>query len=127
MRSIVFIANPVIFNAMRVNKIGGRVYGATLTKTEEKALNMEIQRQLAEYDKKHEKEVVALILWALHEQFGFGEERLHRFYKSFDENVNALLKRYELPNSDDIWLCTRMLKEYGIDLKQWERDEDNGH
>ena len=37
---------------MRVKKTGGKVYGATLTDAEKRAINMEIRRQLAEMDKK---------------------------------------------------------------------------
>ena len=33
---------------MRVKKTGGKVYGAVLTTSEKKALDMEIKRQLAE-------------------------------------------------------------------------------
>lgn len=107
---------------MRVKKAGGKIYGASLTKAEEKALNMEIQRQLAEYDKKHKDEIVSLILWTLHDQFGFGPNRLKKFYDNFDNGIEALVKRYELSLSDDVWLCTHKLNEYGIDLNKWNRE-----
>lgn len=48
--------------------------GAAMTVAEKKAMNLEIQRQLAEYDKKHATEIDALILWVLHSEFGFGEK-----------------------------------------------------
>lgn len=37
-----------------------------LTAAEQKAMNMEIQRQLVEYDRKNELELDAIILWELH-------------------------------------------------------------
>lgn len=55
---------------MQVKKAGGKVYGAVLTAAEKKAMDMEIQRELAEYDRKHIAEIDATILWVLHEQFG---------------------------------------------------------
>ncbi len=108
---------------MQLKKAGGRVYGATFTAAEKKAMNMEIQRQMAEYDIKNIHEVDAMILWRLHTMFGFGPDRLKKFYHAFGKDVKALIKRYELEDSDDIWLCTHMLKEYGIDLEEWEREE----
>ena len=39
-----------------------------MTVAEKKAMNLEIQRQLAEYDKKHATEIDALILWVLHSE-----------------------------------------------------------
>lgn len=57
---------------MQVKKAGGKVYGAVLTAAEKKAMDLEIQRELAEYDRKHIAEIDATILWVLHEQFGFG-------------------------------------------------------
>lgn len=37
---------------MQVKKAGGKVYGAVLTAAEKKAMDLEIQRELAEYDRK---------------------------------------------------------------------------
>lgn len=54
------------------------MFGASLTAAEKKAMDLEIQRELAEYDRKHLAEMDALILWVLHEQFGFGAKRLAR-------------------------------------------------
>ena len=56
---------------MVVKKAGGKIYGAVLTSAEKKAMNMEIERQLAEYTRKHEVELNAMILYVLHEQLGF--------------------------------------------------------
>lgn len=38
---------------MKVKKAGKRVFGAVMSAAEKKAMDMEIQRQLAEYDRKH--------------------------------------------------------------------------
>lgn len=50
---------------MVVKKAGGKIYGAVLTSAEKKAMNMEIERQLAEYTRKHEVELNAMILYSL--------------------------------------------------------------
>lgn len=106
---------------MQVKKIGGKVYGATLTAAEQKAMNMEIQKQIAEYDRKNIMEMDSIVLWQLHEQFGFGPKRLKRFFDNFIPAMEELVERYEMEDSDQIWLCTHKLKEYGIDIEEWSR------
>lgn len=107
---------------MRIKKACGKVYGADLTAAEQKAMDMEIQRQLAEYTEKHRLEMDALVLWSLHAQLGWGPKRLRQFYNHFGDEVSALVKRYEIDDTDDIWLCTEMLKRLGVDIKQWDRE-----
>ena len=107
---------------MRVKKIGGKVYGAVLTTAEKKAMKMEIQRQLAEMDKKNKEEVDATVLYILMTEFGFGEKRLRRFHDIFDEQITELVNRYEMDSDDDVWLCTEMLKRRGIDINQWNKE-----
>lgn len=70
---------------MHIKKAGGKVYGAVLTAAEKKAMDIEIQKELAEYDRKHIAEIDATILWVLHEQFGFGAQRLRTYYDAFHD------------------------------------------
>ena len=107
---------------MRIKKAAGKGYGAAMTVAEKKAMNLEIQRQLAEYDKKHATEIDALILWVLHSEFGFGEKRLRRFYDRFNKAIAELLERYVMEENDKVWLCTYLLKQYGIDLEKWREE-----
>lgn len=107
---------------MQVKKSSGRIFGAVMTAAEKKAMNMEIQRQLAEYDRKHVLEIDAMILWVLHQRFGWGEARLRRFYDGFAGEISALLDRYQMEEEDKVWLCTQKLRDYGIDIEQWDRE-----
>ena len=107
---------------MKVKKAGKRVFGAVMSAAEKKAMDMEIQRQLAEYDRKHIREIDALVLWELREQLGFGNKRLKKFYDNFSRGIEALIRRYEMEQGDDVWLCTYKLKEIGCDLEKWEKE-----
>ena len=102
---------------------GGKVYGAHLTAAEKKAMDIEIRRQLAEYDIKHANELDAMILWHLHEEFGFGPKRLKQFYDTFAVRLDELIKHYEMTDSDMVWLCTYKLKQYGIDIEEWNKQK----
>jgi len=89
-------------------------------------INEEIQRELAEYDRKHIAEIDATILWVLHEQFGFGAQRLRTYYDAFHDRIKELVSRYEMEDQDDIWLCTQMLKRIGVDIEAWHKESDHG-
>ena len=107
---------------MRIKKSGGMIFGAELSAAERKALDMEIKRQIAEYDKKNKLELQALILWQLHAQLGFGEKRLRKFYDIFDNEMDALIERYQLEECDKAWICTEKLKEMGVDIESWDAE-----
>ncbi|MDE6019772.1 MAG: hypothetical protein K2H01_02065 [Ruminococcus sp.] len=106
---------------MLVKKSKGKVYGAEMTAAEKKAISIEVQRQFADFEAKHLNELDATILWHLHEEFGFGQKRLKRFYETFRPNIVALLERYAMEDSDTVWLCTYKLKQYGIDIEEWNK------
>lgn len=92
---------------MQVKKAGGKVYGAVLTAAEKKAMDLEIQR-------------------VLHEQFGFGAQRLRTYYDAFHDRIKELVSRYEMEDQDDIWLCTQMLKRIGVDVEAWHKESEHG-
>lgn len=88
------------------------------------AMEAEIRRQCAEYDAKNAREITATVLWVMREEYGFGKVKLKKFYKSFDKAIKDLVDRYHMDDADAAWLCTRKLKDYGIDLEEWEREEE---
>lgn len=107
---------------MFVKKTGKTVYGAILTNEEQKALDMEARRQLAEYTRKHQLEIEAVTIRQLRRLAGWGETRLKRFYTEFDSELEKLINRYEMGDDDAQWLCTRELKEEGFDVEAWHRE-----
>lgn len=111
---------------MFVKKAAGKVYGAKLTAAEKRAMDIEIQKELAEFDRKHMLEIDAIVLWGLHTELGFGVDRLKRFYDNFAGAMDDLINRYEMEQGDKVWLCTYKLKELGIDIDKWDR-ERNGN
>ena len=81
-------------------------------------MDLEIQRELAEYDRKHIAEIDATILWVLHEQFGFGAQRLRTYYNAFHDRIKELVSRYEMED--------QMLKRIGVDIEAWHKESDHG-
>lgn len=109
---------------MKPLKHHGKVFDAELTAAEKKAFEIIMRRYEAEWDKKNAKELDAMFLWELHERYGWGHTRLKRFYMGFHKALNKLVERYEMENTSEekIWLCTYKLKEYGVDLDEWEKE-----
>ena len=108
---------------MITKKANGKIFGASLTVAERKAMELEIKRQIAEYDKKHERDLEATALWVLHDIFGFGKDRLKKFYDSYSDSIEALAKHYEMDQDDQAWLCEEKLREFGVDLDIWEQEK----
>lgn len=104
---------------MEIKKSGGRIFGAKLSNAEQKAIEMEMRRQYAEWDRKHAQEIDAIVLWQLHTQLGFGPVRLKRFFEGFRPAANELIERYLLDEADQVWLQTEQLREIGVDLEKW--------
>lgn len=48
---------------MRVKKAGGKVFGAVLSAAEKKAMNMEINRQIVEADRRYTDDIDAMVLY----------------------------------------------------------------
>lgn len=119
---------------MRVLKAGKHIIGAKLSNAEQKALNMEVDKQLAERTRQNEMSIDAIILWQMHEQLGFGVKRLKRFYFNFIPHYKALADFYEMRGDDKLdessdmydldWLHIHKLQEIGVDLEEWQREAE---
>lgn len=111
---------------MIVKKTGGSIIGAHLTNAEKKALEIEVRKMVASELEKAWTEVDAIILWQLHanKRTRFGKGRLRSFYDDFVPEVDALIDRYQMNDSDDVWLCTRKLKGIGVDLEEWRKQNE---
>lgn len=94
-----------------------------MTSNQKKVMDAEIRRQLAEYDRQNAMEIDAMVLWVLYSEFGFRKKRLKRFYDKFIPELDALINRYEMVNDDTPWLCIRKLKDAGINILEWSKED----
>ena len=108
---------------MFVLKSGKTIYGARLNAAEQKALDMEARRSLAEYTRKHEVEMEATVLWQIKQLTDWDESQLKAFYREFDITLDKLIEYYEMGEDDAQWLCTKKLKDDGIDIEAWRREK----
>ena len=109
---------------MYIKRSGKTIYGAEFTAAEQKAIDLELDRQFAERTRKHVNEIDAMILWELHKQLGLGPKRLIEFHNNFAPVMDALLDRYSGEATDEAWLCTHQLKEYGVDIEELNKERN---
>lgn len=114
---------------MQFKRAFGKPAGVTLNAAEQRALDKEIKKQCAEFDRKNSREIVAMFLWVSHEVFGHGPKRMKRQYKKFNTELKKLLERYEMDDTDGAWLCTYKLNQYlarhGTCLDDWYEENDD--
>ena len=104
---------------MQIKKSGKNIFGVILTAAEKKALEIEINRQLAEADRRYTDDINAMVLYTLHAHLGFGAKRLRKFYDAFSSEHDRLIRYYEMPD-DYTWLCKEELKQIGVDVEKWD-------
>lgn len=106
---------------MIVKRSGNSILGAHLSTKEQKALDIEISRQIIERDRQYTNDYDALVLYALHVHLGFGKKRLRRFWEAFSEEHEKLIAHYQMPD-DNVWLADHVLKEIGVDVAAWNAE-----
>ena len=111
---------------MYFKRAAGKIFGVTFNKAEQKAIDKAIGEQCVEMDRQMELDRDSSILWMLHEQFGFGRKNLFKAWKLMYADNKKLQARYEMGPEDGGWLCRQKLKEYGVDLERWYKDEGIG-
>lgn len=79
----------------------------------------EINQELSRATDRFFRDETAVILWVLHETFGFGKDRLKKFYVNYEKVNNNLKEHYAMSDSDMKYLADRMLKDIGVDLDEW--------
>lgn len=109
---------------MQIKRSGKHIFGAELTAAEKKAMNIEINKQLAEFTRKYQIEIECIFLRELR-RHGYGAVRLRRAFDDFGNDLDELIARYELEDADKPWVAKETLKREGFDVEQWHREKYN--
>lgn len=86
----------------------------------------EIHKNLVEKEKELALDVDTCVLWTLHNKYGWGKQRLKKFYLDlFEEHLN-MRKYYDI---DDMYPERIKLKEKGVDVEAWYNElfDDEGN
>lgn len=76
----------------------------------------EIHKNILEKEKALSLDIDTCVLWTLHNKYGWGKQRLKKFYLDlFEEHLN-MRQFYDV---DDLYPERMKLKEKGIDVEAW--------
>lgn len=95
-------------------------------KAGDRAIQEEIRKQIAEYDKEYETNLNALALYVLRVHLGFGKKRLRRFWDAFNAEHKALREWYLLDSPGDAeFMAKRELRKIGVDVEEWAKEDED--
>lgn len=82
----------------------------------------EVNAELAKATERFFFDEVTVILWVLHETFGFGRDRLKRFYDNYSRVNNQLKAHYELKDNDLHFLTKELLAGIGVSIEEFDSE-----
>lgn len=110
---------------MIVNRSGSKIFGAHLSKAEQKALDIEVRKAIVEKGEEYYIDLDAALLYYLHDKYDFGIKRLRDFWDGFSKVRKEVTDHYMLESNDDVnWVCKQKLKDIGVDVEQWLADDE---
>lgn len=106
---------------MFVKKRNGNVYGAVFTADEQKAIDIEVRKQLVEISKDLITNLDAMVLYTLFVREGWKKKKLRAFWEAARAEHDKLVQYYQAPD-EYVWLAKYKLKEIGVDVDAWNAE-----
>ena len=95
------------------------------TAEEQAAMRSEVEDQLLSFVADNLLEIESIFLMQLHDQLGFGEKRLKKFYDNFSPTIyDMMIKQLKKENMKD-YPCTAYLKGKGFEVEDWALEREN--
>lgn len=107
---------------MYVKKYKGKVYGAEFTADEQKAIDIEVSKQLVEATDRLMNDLDAMVLYTLMVSEGWKRKKLRSFWEAVHKERDNLVKHYECTNDDYVWLARYKLKEIDVNVDEWNSE-----
>lgn len=79
----------------------------------------EINQELSRATDRFFYDEVTVILWVLHQQFGFGKERLKKFYVNYNKENQKLRDYYSASDKDLHYVTDHLLRQIGVNIDAW--------
>ena len=92
-----------------------------MSNAQKKAVNSELNQQIAEKSEQWLVDAEAMMLLVLHKYCGFGKKRLLEFRANYAKEAKELIECYEM---DAVYPAKYKLKELGIDVAQLLKQEE---
>ena len=95
-----------------------RLYKNEPTATQRKALRQECVKEFDKLLSDYNRQVALQVLYILHFDYGFGQQRLQKFADKLSEMQIKTVDRYEVEDGDVPDICYIKLKDDGIDIEK---------
>lgn len=82
----------------------------------------EVNKELSRATDRFFYDEVTVILWVLHQQFGFGRDRLKKFYVNYNMENQKLRDYYSAADKDLHYVTDHLLKRIGVDIDAFEAE-----
>lgn len=106
---------------MIFKKFRGQIFDVELTAKEKKVLDEKVNQQIIETHQKFTDDFDYMILWILHNYFGFGLKRLRKAYDLFVKIHEALIKHYESADAG-VFIARKEMNAIGCNIEQWNQE-----
>ncbi len=90
--------------------------GAVLNGNGKDIMMAEIHKNLVQKEKELALDIDTCVLWTLHNKYGWGKQRLRKFYLDLFEEHLRMRQFYDM---DDLYPERMKLQEKGIDVEAW--------
>lgn len=105
---------------MFVKQASGKVFGAQFTKKEQQAIDMEVRKLVAEQNDVYNKDLDAVLLFVLRQEFGFGRKRLEQFFNAAKKISKTYHAQYQSKDTSLPEHCKSELLKIGVDIDRLE-------
>lgn len=106
---------------MIFKKHNGQIFDVELSPKEQKTMQEKINEQIIATHQQFTDDFDYMILYVLHEHFGFGPGRLRKAYDLFVEDNASLIKHYEMPDAG-VYIAREKMNAIGCNVEQWSRE-----
>lgn len=91
-----------------------------------KAMMHEINQQILAKDKEYQLDIDTMVLWTLHQCYGWGATRLRKFYVAMMKEHLRMREFYEM---NELYPERYKMKEKGVDVEAWYEElfDDEGN
>ena len=106
---------------MVFKKFRGQIFDVDLNAKERQVLNQKVNEMLIMRHGEFADDVDYMILYILHNRFGFGLRRMRQFYEAFITENDKLIKHYEMPDAG-VYIARQEMNAIGCDFEKWNNE-----
>lgn len=82
-------------------------------------IKLEVKKEVDSYFLKRCLDMDTIVLWILHDSFGFGRNRLRRYFEGYITKVKQAQEAYGDVAYDKM---REALTRIGVDIEEWEKE-----